>query len=226
MFPDTPSVLYTATTWVMPLLLGITLHEAAHAYAADLLGDDTARRQGRLSLNPVRHVDPFGTILLPLLLLAAHAPVLFGYARAVPVQPGALRRPRRDMMLVAAAGPVSNLVQAIVSLRLLDLLADPGESSWLTETLARAAAVNVSLAVFNLLPIPPLDGAHIAIGLLPRRLSRSLSALMPHGMTLIIALVVVLPTIGHALGLRIDLLGQGVSRLVRLTMDGLVWLGG
>ena len=225
MLPDTPSLPYLATTWILPILLGITLHEAAHAYVADLCGDDTPRRRGRLTLNPLAHIDPFGTILLPGMLLLMNAPFLFGYARPVPVNPHVLRRPTRDMMLIAAAGPASNLLQAIVALRLLQLFAEVGETSWLTDTLARAAALNVGLTVFNLLPIPPLDGAHIAIGLLPRRLSRSLAALMPHGMALMIGLVVVLPSIGRALGVNIDIVGQAVSRLVRLTLDGLVWLG-
>lgn len=223
---DASSPLFAATAWVLPVLLAITLHEAAHAYAADLCGDDTARRHGRVSLDPRRHVDPFGTVLLPGLLLLMHAPFLFGYARPVPVDQRALRHPRRDMVLVAAAGPASNLLQAVAAALLLGPVSRVEGLDWVAANLARAVAVNLGLAVFNLLPIPPLDGAHIAIGLLPRRWSRSLQTAMPYGMALLIGLVVVLPTVGDALGIDLDVVGILVGRVLQALLHGLDrWLG-
>lgn len=218
---DAPSPLFFATAWVAPVVLAITLHEAAHAFAADLCGDHTARRQGRLSLDPRRHIDPFGTIVLPVLLLVTNAPVLFGYARPVPVDQQALRHPRRDMMLVAAAGPASNLLQAVVALALLSVVAQLDALDWIAANLSRAIAFNLSLAVLNLLPIPPLDGAHITIGLLPRPLSRPLAGLMPYGMALLIGLVVLLPALGRALGIDLDIVGRLVSSLIGWLLRGL-----
>lgn len=223
---DPSDFLFDVSVWALPVLLAVTLHEAAHAWAASRCGDDTGRLLGRVSLDPRRHIDPFGTILLPGILLLMNAPFLFGYARPVPVNPLRLRNPRRDMMLVAAAGPASNLLQAVIALVLLKILFAFDATGWGTATLSRAVALNVALAVFNLLPVPPLDGAHIAIGLLPRDLSRSMRTLMPHGMVILIGLVVVLPTIGHQLGLDFDILGQLMRGITQPLMDGLNWLFG
>ena len=166
---DIAALLYTASTWVVPVLLAITLHEAAHAYAAYKLGDDTAARLGRVSFNPIKHIDAFGTILLPALLLFLRAPFLFGWAKPVPVMFGRLGNPRRDMVLVAAAGPAINIVLAAVSallFRFLWLL--PGDvQAWSSQMLTNSVILNLVLAVFNMLPLPPLDGGRIAVGLLP-----------------------------------------------------------
>ncbi len=227
MNPDVPSLLYGLSVWTVPVLLAITLHEAAHAYVAWRCGDDTGRLLGRISLDPRRHIDPVGTILLPGILILMGAPFLFGYAQPVPVNQGRLRRPRRDMMLVAAAGPAANVAQAIVALVLLKLVNEiDGSGGWLAANLSRMVVFNVALAVFNLLPIPPLDGAHIAIGLLPPDLSRSMKELMPHGMVILIGLVVVLPSIGHRLGIDLDMVGGLARAISEPVLDGLVWVFG
>ena len=171
---NTSAALYTASTWIIPVLLAVTLHEAAHGYAARLFGDNTAWMMGRVTLNPFKHVDPFGTIILPGILLLARSPFLFGYAKPVPVNFGALRNPRRDMVFVALAGPGTNIVLAFISALLLYLarLAPEPASDWMTQNLVNSIIINVVLAVFNMLPIPPLDGGRVAVGLLPAPLAK------------------------------------------------------
>ena len=154
--------------WSVPVLLAVILHELAHGYTAYRLGDPTAARLGRLSLNPISHVDMFGTILLPLFLVLTGSPILFGYAKPVPVDFTNLRNPRRDMVYVAAAGPAMNLFLAM---------------------LTASVFINVALAVFNLFPLPPLDGGRVAVGLLPRGLAFPLARLEPYGMFILIGLL-------------------------------------
>src|SRR6185295_1437675 len=147
--------IYTVSIWLLPVLIAITFHEAAHGYVARFLGDDTASRLGRVSLNPLRHIDPFGTILLPALLLLARSPFLFGYAKPVPVNFRALRNPRRDMIWVALAGPAMNIALAVLAGLLyhgVDLLPH-GVADWAAENLVNTLQINVVLAVFNMLPI-------------------------------------------------------------------------
>ena len=179
--PDIAGWLHDASTWVLPVLLAVTLHEAAHGYVAWRLGDDTAYRLGRVSFNPLRHVDPIGTVLLPALLLLLHVPLLFGYAKPVPVRFDRLRHPRSGMVLVAAAGPGTNLLLAVVSTALLHLLPVLPEvaSGWARITLVKSLYLNLVLAIFNLLPLPPLDGGRVAVGLLPRPLGAPLARLEP-----------------------------------------------
>ena len=177
------------------LLFSLTVHEMSHAWAADRLGDSTARRQGRVSLNPLVHIDPIGTVLFPLIALLTHVP-LIGWAKPVPVQMGALRRPRRDNVLVAAAGPVSNLAIAVLAALVLAVvpiapvrLGEPNVSAPFAALLSRAVQLNLMLAIFNMLPIPPLDGGNVLSGLLPRALASRFDQLRPYGFVLLYAVV-------------------------------------
>jgi Zn-dependent protease len=207
--------LYEVSTWIIPLIVAITFHEAAHGFVAYLFGDTTAWRQGRVSFNPLKHIDPFGTILLPALLMITHSPFLFGYAKPVPVNFRALRRPKLDSVFVAAAGPGMNLALAILSAALFHLvrLAPPEAADWIGENLNNALIINVLLAVFNLLPIPPLDGGRILVGLLPDGPSRSLAALEPYGMIILLAALLILPALSAPTGLDLNFLWRFVARL-------------
>lgn len=195
-------IAYTASVWVLPVLLAITLHEAAHGFVAWRLGDDTAYRLGRVTFNPFKHIDRFGTVLLPAMLLLVRAPFLFGWAKPVPVNFSRLRRPRRDMILVAAAGPATNLALAVVSALMLHLvfLLPREAATWAQVNLENAILINVVLAVFNMLPLPPLDGGRVAVGLLPIQLARPLARMERWGLFIIIGAIVILPMISRQLG--------------------------
>jgi len=189
------SILVNISIWALPVLLAIVLHEVAHGKVADMLGDDTARWMGRLTLNPISHIDPIGTVLIPLVLLVMGSPFLFGYAKPVPVNFNKLRNPKRDMVLVALAGPLTNLALAIASALLLWVAFHMPESMrWFAEPLAMmcqaSILINVVLFVFNLLPIPPLDGGRVAVGLLPKHLAYQLERIEPYGFFIIIGLLV------------------------------------
>ena len=177
------------------LLFSLTVHEMAHAWTADRLGDPTARLLGRVSLNPIVHADPIGTVLFPLLALVAGVP-LIGWAKPVPVNVRRLRHQRRDYVLVAAAGPASNLVLAVlaaIALQLLPVspmtLGEPNVSAPMASLLSRALQINVLLAVFNMIPIPPLDGGNVVGGLLPHRLANGFDAVRPYGFMLLYVLM-------------------------------------
>jgi len=191
------NIVFRAATWLIPLVIAIVFHEVAHGWVANAFGDETARRQGRLSLNPIRHVDPVGTIILPLVLAVSGAPV-FGWAKPVPVVAARMRNPRLHMMLVALAGPGMNLLLALIgALALAGLIAaaPPPGLVWvfIGLNLFNFVAINVFLAVFNLLPIPPFDGSHVVEGLLPRPLAVQYAKLGRYGFIMLIGLLFVLP---------------------------------
>jgi Zn-dependent protease len=199
---------YDISVWVLPLLIAITFHEAAHAFVARHFGDNTASDLGRVSFNPFRHIDPFGTVVLPAMLLLSHSPFLFGYAKPVPVNFRALRNPRLGMVWVALAGPATNIALALLAALAFHALAFVPESSaqWLADNLKNALVINAVLAVFNMLPIPPLDGGRVAVGLLPRVLAYPLSRLEPYGMLILLGILIVLPLVGSQLGLNLDII--------------------
>jgi Zn-dependent protease len=197
------SLIQRAVLWAVPLVTAVVLHEVAHGWAAAHLGDDTASRSGRLTLNPLAHADLFGTVVLPLLLLVSGAPFLFGYAKPVPINPANFRRPRRDFALVALAGPAMNLLLAALCGLALHALRGPAAGGGALGVLALIAAygvlMNVVLATFNLLPIPPLDGGRVAMGLLPLGPARGLARLEPFGM-LILVVLIMSGAVGRLLG--------------------------
>jgi Zn-dependent protease len=211
--------LYTLSVWVLPLVIAITFHEAAHGFVAHRLGDNTAWQLGRVSFNPLKHIDPFGTVILPGILLVSHAPFLFGYAKPVPVNFLNLSHPRTDMVWVALAGPATNILLALaaaLAFHGLGLVPANGVR-WVADNLQNALIINVILAVFNMLPIPPLDGGRVAVGLLPNALATPLSRLEPYGLLILIGVLLLLPMLGSQLGLNLDV----ISTIVR-TVTGYV----
>ncbi|MCK9213373.1 MAG: site-2 protease family protein [Rhodoferax sp.] len=217
-------LIQTVSLYAIPVLLAITLHEAAHGYAAKHFGDNTAYQLGRVTLNPLPHIDPVGTILMPLMLyFATSGAFLFGYAKPVPVRFGNLRNPKRDMIWVALAGPGSNFFQALVWGALLYLfkgmnIAEP----FLIEMAQGGVLVNVVMAVFNLFPLPPLDGGRILVGLLPYRQAMLVSRVEPWGFFIVMALV--LAGVVSNLWLR-PLMGLSYQ-LINLLLTPLAWLVG
>jgi len=226
MFQQFGITLHAVSTWAIPLVIAVTFHEASHGYVAWLCGDDMAWRLGRVSFNPFKHIDPFGTVLLPVLLLLMRSPFLFGYAKPVPVNFRALRNPRRDSIWVAAAGPAMNFVLAMLAALAFHLLVYlPGPAApWVAENLKNALIINVLLAIFNLLPLPPLDGGRIAVGVLPDALAIPLARLEPYGMMILIGVLFILPLLGAQLGINLNVVWQLVSRSTNVIIDAILRL--
>jgi len=184
-------IIRTITVYLIPVLFAISLHEAAHGYVARYFGDPTAFRMGRLSLNPLRHIDPFGTIILPLMLFYLQLPP-FGYAKPVPVDFSRLRNPKKQMAFVAAAGPAANFAMGLGWMILLVLLSAMGADEFFIQMAKGGVSVNSAMCVFNLIPIPPLDGGRIVTGLLPNHLARPYASIERHGLFVFIGLVLLM----------------------------------
>ncbi len=224
---DITKFLIGLVTIGIPAILAITLHEAAHGYIALAFGDPTAKENHRLSLNPIRHIDPMGTILLPGMLYLAGAP-LFGWAKPVPVNFGRLRNPRRNMIWVAAAGPGINIVLAVLSALLLHLVPNVNGigAKLVAETLINSLQINVLLAVFNMLPLPPMDGGRVAVGILPDALARPLARLEKYGMVILLALLIGLPWVGSLVGLNLNIMTWIVVPVAERIVDLIAMLAG
>ena len=209
------SIIKSVIAFGVPTLLAITLHEAAHAYAANMLGDTTAKDLGRMSLNPIRHIDPVGTIALPLLLKLSGSPFLFGWAKPVPVDDRSFKNPRRDMMWVALAGPLMNLFLAMVSARLFVMVDSfpPEYQKIAIDTFKNGLIINILLMVLNMLPIPPLDGGKVLLGILPTGLAMRLAQLEKYGMLPLLLLMVGLPLLGNTIGVNLNPIGWVVLNI-------------
>ena len=209
------NTLYQIAVWLVPLIIAIVFHEVAHGLVARRLGDPTAAQMGRLTLNPVRHVDPFGTIILPMLLALAHAPI-FGWAKPVPVNYQRLRNPRRDMVLVALAGPGMNLLLAVIgSLILAATVSTAGgvaspTALFIAQNSINFVLINIFLAIFNLIPLPPFDGGHVVQGLLPPRAAVSFGKISRYSLFVLVLLLLVLPAISPSA----NIVGRIVSPIV------------
>lgn len=214
---DIDRIIQGIAIFALPVILAITLHEAAHGYVAKQYGDLTAYAQGRVTLNPLRHIDPMGTIIVPLLLLAVSSPYLFGWAKPVPVNFGNLRHPKRDMLWVAAAGPGANLLMAFLWALVFKLgLAIP-ESNFSEPMLLMGQAgilINAILLVLNLLPLPPLDGGRIAVSLLPQRIAYRFAQIEPYGFIILLVL------------LFTGVLGAVIGPFILITIRLVAWLVG
>jgi Zn-dependent protease len=201
-----PDNLQEIALLVIPVIVAITFHEAAHGFVALYCGDTTAKDQGRVTLNPLKHIDLFGTVIMPLLLIVT-AGIMFGYAKPVPVNFSALKHPRRDMILVAAAGPAMNMALALASALLLRFyfLSIPEPQEFLANLFIRSIELNVMLAIFNLVPLPPLDGSKVLAPLLPWAIARPYLALERYGMLILLLLLFVLPVVAQRAGSNFDI---------------------
>ena len=218
-------ILQNLSVIAIPILLAITLHEAAHGYVANYFGDPTAKNLGRLSLNPIRHIDPFGTIILPALLFFTSG-FIFGYAKPVPVQTQNLGNPKRDMMWVALAGPAANIFLALMGGVLLvvsGVLPEPIQS-WFLQNAHFLILFNIILAIFNMFPLPPLDGGRVLTGLLPGPLAYQFARIERYGLLILIGLIFVLPFALGAAGINFSLFEVLVFRPALALYDIIVGL--
>ena len=225
---DIDRILLQVSVWIIPLLIAIPLHEAAHAWVANKFGDDTALRVGRMSLNPLKHIDPLGTLIMPGLLILFGAPFIFGYAKPVPINFAKLKKPKIHLMLVALAGPVANFLLAILGAIFLLIIGEPlsGFSEWLVITSYIFVHLNIILGVFNLLPVLPLDGGRILVGLLPSKISILYSATERYGLLLLLGLIFVLPIIGNQVGITLSPITWIVIPIVNWLESSLIYLIG
>lgn len=216
-------LLWSIGTWIVPLVIAIVFHEVSHGWVANALGDPTAKRRGRLSFNPIKHVDPIGTVVLPMVLAVAGAPI-FGWAKPVPVVARRLRNPRYDMVLVALAGPGMNLLLAVVAALMFAIVqsaAPPSLAGQFVEAnLLNFMAINVFLALFNLIPLPPFDGGHVAEGLLPRRLALSFAKLRRYSLALVLILLLVVPMLFPEARLIERFIGPPFTWVMQLLLPG------
>jgi len=223
----TDNPLYEIAVWLVPLVIAIVFHEVAHGLVARALGDPTASDRGRLSLNPIRHVDPFGTVILPMILALSSAPI-FGWAKPVPVNFRRLRQPRRDMILVALAGPGINLVLGVIGALILAVtfaMAQGelrGAAGFVAANALNFVYINIFLGVFNLLPVPPFDGGHVVEGLLPKRQARNFRKIGRYSLIVLIVLLLVLP----AMSPSADVVGRVISPIVDHVATVLLWIVG
>lgn len=221
----TDSLPWTIATWLIPLVIAIVFHEVAHGWVANAFGDPTARLRGRLTFNPVKHVDPFGTVLLPMVLAVSGAPV-FGWAKPVPVVSQRLRNPRYHMILVALAGPGMNLLLALVASILFAGLvaAEPQGLIWvfIIQNLVNFMVINIFLAIFNLIPMPPFDGGHVVEGLLPRRLAVHYAKLRRYGFPLLIILLLVVPMLFPDADIVERTIGPPVNWIIRQLLGNIL----
>ena len=220
--------LHGASVWVLPVMVAIVCHEVAHGWVAYLLGDNTAAERGRLTLNPLAHVDPVGSVLVPGALFLSGAPFLFGWAKPVPINIFRTRYPKRNLVWIALAGPATNIALAVtfaLSLRLLGDMQGP-IGAWVATNLINAVIINVVLAVFNMIPLPPLDGGKVVIGIAPPAIARPLLRLEKWGFLIVIGVVFVLPYVGARLGLELDVFAWLVLGPVNFLLEVIVVLVG
>ena len=221
------NVIYEIAVWLVPLVIAIVFHEVAHGLVAKRLGDPTAEQRGRLTLNPIKHIDPFGTVILPLALAITHAPV-FGWAKPVPVDYRRLRNPRRDMVLVALAGPGMNLLLALLGAAILAATAslsggaEDGAARFIAANALNFVLINIFLGIFNLLPVPPFDGGHVVEGLLPPTLAQRFAKIGRYSLLVLMVLLLLLPMLGiNIVGRIVSPIAAAISRLF-LGIFGLV----